>query len=190
MTEDEKRIFDSLSNLEEQQWREIENKIKLEWRLSFAIWGSLLAASAAIIGGKLHFRNLPIEQIMLSVLVIIFLVVILHVLFLYWIQRSLQRRRKSLWVLRKAMEELIPISIQKGEYNRKIPKQVSIYVQVLISVLLSIIFLYVMSLTPKDNELSNRVTESPVTWRVFSPGDTDRWALVQDSRLSESWRLA
>ena len=28
MTEDEKRIFDSLSNLEEQQWREIENKIK------------------------------------------------------------------------------------------------------------------------------------------------------------------
>jgi len=151
MTKDEERIFDSLSALEKQQWREIENKIKLEWRLSFAIWGSLLAASAAIIGGKLHFRNLPMEQIMLSSLAIVFFVVTLHVLFLYWIQQSLQIRRESLWVLRKAMGELIPISIQRGKYNRKIYKQVSVYVQILISVLLSIIFLYAVSLTPKDN---------------------------------------
>ena len=158
MTEDEKRKFDSLSILEAQQWREIENKIKLEWRLSFAIWGSLLAASAAIIGGKLQFRNLPIEQIIFTGLVIV-LVVILHVLFLYWIQRSLQRRRESMWLLRKAMEELIPISIQRSKYNRKISKQISIYVQVLISVLLSIIFLYVVSLTPKDNESPNKALQ-------------------------------
>jgi hypothetical protein len=53
-----KKRFDALSVLEQEQWKEFENKVSHEWRLSFAIWASMVASSGAILGGKVRFGQI------------------------------------------------------------------------------------------------------------------------------------
>lgn len=145
--EDAKRLLDALASLEKVQWSEYDNKVKHEWRLSFAIWTALLAASGTILSGKVNFGQLiqlfePLP-IVVPAFVIIVLVILLHLTFLIWIQSKLQRSRKNLWKIRKKMEELVAVPCQEKEFTRRIYAQVSMYVQLFVTLVLGMVFIMI-----------------------------------------------
>jgi len=147
MDEKQKLRFDALSTMEEKLHKEVQDKIKHEWRLSYSIWGAFLASSAAILGGRLKFSQMPIEPVILAGISIV-IVTALHAVFLVWIQKSLQRARESIWKLRKIMAEMLDTECESKEFTRRVHKQISMYVQVSISFLLGLIFLVIVSLVP------------------------------------------
>ena len=146
--EEGKRRFDALAILEHEQWNEFDNKVTYEWRLSFAIWTSLVASSGAILGGKIQFEQLEllvgIAPITAAAAITV-LIIVLHGWFLVWIQSSLQRIRKSLWKIRGEMEDIAHIRCQPETFTRNKFKQAPMYVQFFISILLGGIFIWVVS---------------------------------------------
>ena len=82
MDENAKRAFDALHALAEQAWRDWDHKSRHEWRLSFAIWAALLAASAARLQTSIE---IPAWAVVLAG----GFVFLFHALFLRWIQKTL-----------------------------------------------------------------------------------------------------
>jgi len=73
--------------LYEASWRDWENKSKHEWRLSFGIWGAMLASVTLLIK-----EDLRLEWWQPTIAVVIIFSV--HWRFLIWIRRSLKHYRK------------------------------------------------------------------------------------------------
>ena len=96
MDEKAKAQFDALHALSEQAWRDWDHKSRHEWRLSFSLWAALLAASAALL--QTTFRPGPTLVVVAG-----FAVLLLHLVFLVWIQGRLQEHRKEYLALRARM---------------------------------------------------------------------------------------
>jgi hypothetical protein len=151
LSEGAKRRFDGLAVLEAQQWKEFDNKVRHEWRLSFAIWTSLVASIGAILGGKVKFGQLqPLFGVtpVAAAVAVTFFIVCLHGWFLWWIQSSLQRVRKSLRDFRNEMNGMVDELPTPQPFTRRIYTQPSIYVQALISFLLCGVFIWIVSVAP------------------------------------------
>ena len=144
MTEDEKRKFDAWESIRDHAWREFEDKSRAEWRLSFGIWAALLASTGALIAsGHSTAANL-IKNVSLCWFAFFALVIVLgHVGFLYWIQRKLQKAREFLFHAHVVMRYLLDGTVVESE-DRKIWKQVPMYVESGITILLVIIFYFVL----------------------------------------------
>lgn len=143
---DPKGRFEALAILERQQWREYDIKVRHEWRLSFAIWTALLAASGAIFGGRLQFgeshlliKSLPtIFAILVSGFAILY-----HHKFLYWTQTRIQEIRNSLWEIRTKMESIAETTLQEKQFSRDPKKQPSLDVQIGITIILCFVLITV-----------------------------------------------
>jgi hypothetical protein len=133
-----------LKDLADDQWREFNHKTRHEWKLSFSIWGGLLASITALLSGKITFT----EKISLHVFLflgvsIVIFILALHFWFLWWIQNRLQIIRKDAWdIYAKRWNQLFPEK-QYSESNRSQFDQPSLWVQLGITLLLSTTLLLV-----------------------------------------------
>ncbi len=88
MNENDQRQFDALHKLSEQSWRDWDHKTRHEWRLSFGIWGALLASCALatkVTVGVSIVALIPVGVVVLSV----------HVFYQRWLQRALNQYRRQ-----------------------------------------------------------------------------------------------
>jgi hypothetical protein len=131
----DKAQFDALHALSEQAWRDWDHKTRHEWRLSFGLWAAVLAASAALLQTK--FRpGLPL------VVVAGIVVVVLHVIFLAWMQGWLREYRKEYLALRARMPALVRPEGPTGR-ERHWYESPSVWTQAGITLLLIAIFAFV-----------------------------------------------
>lgn len=145
MTEDEKRKFDSWESLRDHAWLEFEEKSRAKWQLSFGIWTALLASAGALIasGTKTIANIRALECSHLLVFGALLLVVIGDAVFLYWIQEKLQKARELLSNADIEMRNLLGASSQP--HVRSIWKQVPMYVEFGITVLLACVLFVVFN---------------------------------------------
>ncbi len=102
LNEENKRLYDALQILADHHWRDWDHKTRHEWRLSFGIWGSLLAAMAALLKSNV--------RIPLGLALIIGLVIIgAHTIFLLWIRKRLVQIRASVTDYQVKMSNTIGI---------------------------------------------------------------------------------
>jgi hypothetical protein len=144
VNEGTKRQFDGLAALESQRWKEYDNKVRHEWRLSIAIWIALVASIGAIFSGKQLHAWLCVTPVALAAIVAV-LIFALHVWFLFWIQISLQKIREKLCEIRNKMQALIDESLKEEKFTRNIFTQPSMYVQALLTFLLCVVFFWMVS---------------------------------------------
>lgn len=105
MEENDKRLFDSLKELENENWEEFQEKTRFEWRLSYAIWTSIVAAIGSIIAGKAT-SIVPKVHILIA-LAICILPFAIHGIYLHWIQTCLRKTRTYIYKARKEMWKLV-----------------------------------------------------------------------------------
>jgi len=132
MTEEEKRKFEAWESIRDHAWREFEDKVNAEWRLSFGIWAALLAAAGALIGTGRTCSGVVQSAI---AYIIVSGVVVAHAFFLYWVQTKLQRAREYLLEAQRQMRSIL--NVGDREELRSIWKQVPMYVEFGISILLA-----------------------------------------------------
>ena len=139
MTHADKRRFDALQVILRYWWGEFQEKTRLEWRLSFAIWATLATIIGSILTGKLQSLKIAFLPIWISVFLIILLA--LHFWFLSWIQKKLRSFRENIVPVLHEMYTLlpglpIPLFIPGNRW-----KQPSLFVQIGISLVLEIFLL-------------------------------------------------
>ena len=133
MDEDNKRSFEAWESIRDHAWREFQDKARAEWRLSFGIWAALLAAAGALIGtGRTGSGVVP----PVIAWIIVGGVVVAHASFLWWVQIKLQSARAYLSEAQEQMRSLLSVSGGKDS-RRRIWKQVPMYVELGISILLA-----------------------------------------------------
>jgi len=77
----------------------------LEWRLSYAIWTSIVAAIGSIIAGKA--TSIVPKVHTLIALAICILPLAIHGIYLHWIQTCLRKARSYIYKARKEMWKLV-----------------------------------------------------------------------------------
>ncbi len=136
MDENKKNEFDALKEMEKGSWAEFQEKTKLEWRLSYAIWTVIVAAVGSIIAGKATGTKIEIPKEIIIFLCV--LPLIIHLLYLYWIQTCLRKSRYILNVIRDKMWTLVSITNPTPPSNPWY-RQYSLWVQLGITLFLVII---------------------------------------------------
>jgi hypothetical protein len=139
MDENAERDFDALHALSEQEWRDWDQRSRHEWRLSFGVWGALLAASAA--GVNTDFR-----PSLCFVIIAGFIVLGLHIWFLIWIQGRLKTFRIEYLRLRAQMPT--PVTGAKPDESGRWWKSPSTWTQAGITLLLVAILIFVANSDP------------------------------------------
>src|SRR5439155_25042567 len=102
MTEDKKEEplttpvhLDHLAKLADDRWREYQSKSQAEWKLSYSVWATLLAATGGLLTkteGLLVCRS----TLLLIVIVFAVLALIVHWWFLDWVHDKLGTLRKEM----------------------------------------------------------------------------------------------
>ena len=143
--EDTKRTFDCLHALSEQEWRDWDHKTRHEWRLGFALWAALLAASVALL--VTDYRPAGIAISLIGALVIV-----LHAGFLARIQtRSRDYRRAYLAIRSRMPENVRPPAVTSSESGWY--ASLSLWTQVVITALLILVFaLIAFATSPNEDE--------------------------------------
>ena len=94
--------YDGLYQLAEQAWRDWDHKTKYQWRLSFSIWGTQLAATSAVISEKV-----PISSVYGFILIVA--VILIHVFFMSWIEVRIRYFRSQMYTYVGEMEKMVNI---------------------------------------------------------------------------------
>ena len=142
--EDTKRAFDALHALSEQEWRDWDHKTRHAWRLSFGLWGALLAVSGALLTTDYRPDGVAIGLIGA-------LVIVLHVGFLAWIHTCLNDYRRAYVALRDRMPENVrPPAMRSSESAWY--ASLSLWTQVIVTLLLILLFALIASATPPNDE--------------------------------------
>jgi len=134
MDENAKREFDALQALATQAWNEWDHKTRHEWRLTFAIWAALGAASLA----RLQTSSSIPPDLVASACAIL---VLLHAWFLTWLHGRLDDFRVEHRSFRDRMPgSLVPATAKRVRQNafRRLFHS-SVLVQLCVTVLLSFI---------------------------------------------------
>lgn len=135
MTEDQRREFDSLKDLLDNEWREFENKVANEWKLSFGIWTALFTSVGSIATGKIA----PVPH--WSAWLISALLVTIHVYFLVWTQyrlHSIRSRQKTILI---RCRSLLPNVSNFKPDDRKPWNQPAVLTQIAVTLLLAFFLL-------------------------------------------------
>lgn len=131
--------LEHLAKLADDRWREYDHKSQAEWKLSYSIWGAQLAA-----GGALLTADIFIERANLALLLVVFvaLALLIHFLFLLWIQRRLREIRDQMRPILERRQELLRLPIDAKADQSSLTKRLfgirreAMYVQCAITVLL------------------------------------------------------
>jgi hypothetical protein len=135
--ENAKRAFDALHALAEQAWRDWDHKSRHEWRLSFAVWAALLAASAARLQTPIP---IPLWAVVLAGAVVLFF----HALFLRWIQKTFTAFRNDYHQFRSRMPAPAtpPAPVDRPEWWKNPSVQTQLVISVLLVVILAVVSHY------------------------------------------------
>lgn len=110
MNEKDKRAYDAFVSIRDHQWKEFEEKTRLEWRLNFGIWAALIASTGAAI--KANESSLGgNDEIKVVISVVVLLVLILHYVFLHWVQNNLKLCRKFQYEAEGEMRKLLKLPL-------------------------------------------------------------------------------
>lgn len=126
-----------LRDLGDDRWREFENKTRHEWKLSFSIWGALLAASAGLLSGKASSIDpaMRLTAVLIGALAVTALWG-LHAWFLWWIQTRVLMIRRDMWEIYKRRWNIVLSPPKDGPCTRRCINQPSMWVQLGITALL------------------------------------------------------
>jgi hypothetical protein len=82
--------------LRDEAWNEFDKKTGFEWRMSFGIWAALAAATALCIKENEALSKTELHQYLIPAILVI---IILHLIFLSWVQftHRLNRDRQQFW---------------------------------------------------------------------------------------------
>lgn len=171
MNEDEKRKYDALQSLNDQDWAEFQEKTRLEWRLSFGLWSSMVTVIGSIFAGKATDVEIAGLSWAIAAVCLCIILIGLHLWFLLWIQKRLQNVRYNLWTVRDKMWEFLSLVIPERPI-RKILKQPSLYVQLGITcVLAAVLFSCVFLSKPKNTQKKlNSTKDVPI---ILSSGPAE-----------------
>ena len=135
---DKKQEFDALQSLNDQSWSEFKEKTQLEWRLSFALWSSLVASISGFLAGKAAGIIITIPVAFL--IVFAFLIILVHFSFLFWIQTSLKKTREFLKSIRAKMWYMVSLNMPQLQSRGRL-KQPSLWIQIGITCILLMVFI-------------------------------------------------
>lgn len=133
MDEDTKRKFDSLMSHRDHVWAEFGDKVRAEWRLSFGIWAALLAGAGTILSAESLKRPFWLPWVAGATVITL---LVLHLRFLLWIQRTLEKARKTLREADCAMRDLAGLSKLNSQERSSGWRATSLQVQLGITLLL------------------------------------------------------
>jgi hypothetical protein len=147
LTSDQHNYYDALKTLNDFNWNEFKEKTKLEWRFSFGIWAGYSAILTAYLSKIIKFE---VSFIFYLIYIIILAVIIgFHFGFLYWIQKKLRTYRYNMIIVQKKMTDLLKLTLippskpsvnEQNEIScKEIMKRITIWIQITISILLSLI---------------------------------------------------
>jgi hypothetical protein len=138
MTGDESRDFDALSKLTDQAWREWDHKSRAEWRLTFGIWGALLAAAAAV-------SKAEVQLPWLVGAIMGFIVLVVHWRWLFWMRKVLNYYRSAMEhaVTRMCALAILPEVEKERRHKTKALWHPSIQTQLIITLILVLILVLV-----------------------------------------------
>ncbi len=153
MKVDQKRQYDALQTLEEQSWAEFKEKTQLEWRLSFGYWTVLVTAIGSILAGKAADQTFSLP---VSILVVICtFLLLLHMWFLQWIQKSLGITRRYLYKIRIKMFNIVGLKMPDPS-RETWWKQPSLYIQLGITIiLLGVLFVLIFNMSQNSESVTN-----------------------------------
>lgn len=146
----DKDRLDQLAKLADDRWREYENKSNAEWKLSFAIWGAMLAAAGTLLSSSSTIASCQLTkaQGVASAIVFSFVALFLHHEFLEWVHTRLRARRKEMTtivraraeILLPALLELLPkVDPEKEDTSGSIARWIQFWITVLLGILLTAI---------------------------------------------------
>ena len=145
MNDDAKRAFDAWASFRDHAWHQFQEKARVEWRLSFGVWGALLASAGAILGTTGVTRTSLLEW---SSIVAVLVLLVVHARFLWWIQQCLGQGRASLREAEQHMLALLEAERPVGPDRGATWKQPSLQVQMAITVLLGAALVFVVHSLP------------------------------------------
>ena len=126
-----------LRELSDDRWREFDHKTRIEWRLSFAVWITLLAATGGVLKGQFPaIANTICIPISCGIAVI---VVVFHFMFLRWVQRRLQDIREDMWEIYKERWNVVLAPPKLGPLLRERRRRSTTLVQLGITSLLGLL---------------------------------------------------
>ncbi len=128
----EKIIFKLLDH----NWREFENKVSLEWKLSFGLWSALIAILYVVYDKKIEIGGESIILVFAALLIIA-----LHIWFVIWIQYCLKKHRSRLHEFRSKLLREIGI-IDYPAFKRNIFNQPTVVIQVTVTIILDSLICY------------------------------------------------
>ena len=98
--------LDHLAKLADDRWREYQSKSQAEWKLSYSVWATLLAATAGLLTKT---QSIPVSQSTLLLIVIVFAVLAfaVHWWFLDWLHGKLGSLRKEMNRILEKRRELL-----------------------------------------------------------------------------------
>lgn len=139
MDENAKRIFDAWATLLNQAWQEYQDKVRAEWRLSFGIWGALLATIGTVVGDSGMSRieqHITCPTYVAATLGIV--IIIGQFCFLYWIQKRLHDARHAMWECQRQMRPMLSAKEPKEPELRPL-EHLTLWIQFGITVVLSLL---------------------------------------------------
>ncbi|MCD4651757.1 MAG: hypothetical protein K8S56_08245, partial [Candidatus Cloacimonetes bacterium] len=122
---------------EKGSWNEFTEKTKIEWKMSFAIWYAIFSVIVGTIAGKFAQSDLNVNCYVLFTLCGVLLII--HFLYLFWIQKCLRKSRDFLYEIRERMRDMVELSNIEQEalkLTNKTAKQFSIWLQLAVTALL------------------------------------------------------
>jgi hypothetical protein len=138
MDNDGKKQFDALAALCDHAWKEFEEKSRVEWRLSFAVWAAILSAAAVVVSTDAF--EPPTWAVLISGLVLT-AIGGLHLWFLHWVQRKLGEARTSLSESQAKLCELVGLPTTPRSPRGSPWRQPTLYVQLALTVLVGCVLI-------------------------------------------------
>jgi hypothetical protein len=99
-----KAVVDAVVSIRDHAWKEFEHKSAAEWRLSFAIWTSFLAAAGALIASE---RFAPTPDWRIALVPVALIATGAHAAFLFWVQTRLAKSRTELRAAQARLQILV-----------------------------------------------------------------------------------
>jgi hypothetical protein len=137
--------LDHLANLADDRWREYENKSQAEWKLSYSVWATLLAAIGTLLT-KNHYVLACSFVLVLIAIVFVALAFIVHWWFLDWVHEKLGSLRNEMSVILNKRRKLLNIQ-NFNQIDTKSGRE-ALHVQLSITVLLGALLVGAAFLAP------------------------------------------
>jgi hypothetical protein len=112
MNPTDKVQFEALDAFRGRLWQEYEDKSKVEWRFSYSLWATLLAASGVVVANNATVGNLGVSGGVAFGIAAV--ATFLEAIMLCWIHKRLCQTRQKLQVIDAAMVSLLHINLNNA----------------------------------------------------------------------------